>query len=151
MLAAMKDIIQAPTDTAQVAGVGRLDLVVLDCPDPIALAGFYSRVLGWVLESDSDDSWATIRPPGDARRSSTGMAFQRAPDFTAPTWPDNAVPQQSHLDIDVTDLDEAEQAILASGATKTGLPDPHSDDGKGDTFRVYLDPVGHPFCLCRGS
>ena len=26
----------------------------------------------------------------------------------------------------------------------------HADGGieDGDTFRVYLDPAGHPFCLC---
>ncbi|WP_051147191.1 VOC family protein [Glaciibacter superstes] len=139
------------TVAAPPVGIGRLDLVVLDCPDPLALAGFYAQVLGWARESDSNDSWATIRPPGDARRTSTGMAFQGAADFVAPTWPDNSVPQQSHLDIDVADLDEAEYAILAAGATKTGLPEPESEEGKRDSFRVYLDPVGHPFCLCRSS
>jgi predicted enzyme related to lactoylglutathione lyase len=130
-------------------GVGRLDLVVLDCPEPMALADFYATILGWALEADSDDSWATIRPSGDDRRRTTGMAFQRAPDFTPPTWPDNTVPQQSHLDIDVPGLDEAEAAVLVAGATKTGLPRPDTPEGQRDTFRVYLDPVGHPFCLCR--
>lgn len=77
------------------------------------------------------------------------MAFQRAPDFIPPTWPDNTVPQQSHLDIDVPVLDTAETAVLAAGATKTGLPRPDTPDGLRDSFRVYLDPVGHPFCLCR--
>jgi hypothetical protein len=130
-------------------GVGRLDLVVLDCPQPMALAGFYASILGWVLEGDSDDSSATIRPPGDGRRRSTGMAFQRAPDFIPPTWPDNTVPQQSHLDIDVPVLDPAEAAVVAAGATKAGLPLPSTPEGERDSFRVYLDPVGHPFCLCR--
>jgi hypothetical protein len=30
--------------------------------------------------------------------------------------------------------------VLSLGATK-------ADFQPGDTFRVYLDPVGHPFCL----
>ncbi|MEH1016548.1 VOC family protein [Micromonospora sp. CPCC 206060] len=33
----------------------------------------------------------------------------------------------------------AEQRVLALGARR--LP------GAGDDFRVYADPVGHPFCL----
>jgi predicted enzyme related to lactoylglutathione lyase len=114
-------------------GVGRLDLVVLDCPDPMALARFYAGILGWALEDDSDDSWATIRPDARGRR------------------PDNTIPQQSHLDIDVPDLDPAEAAVLSAGATRTGLPSPETPDGQRDSFRVYLDPVGHPFCLCRES
>jgi hypothetical protein len=44
-----------------------------------------------------------------------------------------------HLDIKVDDLDEGERQILELGARK--LP------GGGETFRVYADPVGHPFCL----
>jgi hypothetical protein len=31
--------------------------------------------------------------------------------------------------------------VLAAGATKFDVPD-------GDHYRVYADPVGHPFCLC---
>jgi hypothetical protein len=50
------------------------------------------------------------------------------------------VPQQLHLDFLVSDLDEGERHVLEQGATK------HSFQ-PGDTFRVYLDPVGHPFCL----
>jgi hypothetical protein len=51
------------------------------------------------------------------------------------------VPQQFHLDFVVDDLDEAEAAVLELGATK-------ADFQPGKTFRVFLDPVGHPFCFC---
>ena len=44
--------------------------------------------------------------------------------------------------IDVPDLDAAEPAVLALGARK-------HDVQPGETFRVYLDPAGHPFCLVR--
>jgi hypothetical protein len=44
------------------------------------------------------------------------------------------------LDFLVPDLDEGEQHALAAGATK-------HEYQPGTTFRVYLDPVGHPFCL----
>jgi hypothetical protein len=46
-----------------------------------------------------------------------------------------------HLDLVVADLDEGEAAVLARGATLAEVqPD--------TTFRVFLDPAGHPFCLC---
>lgn len=46
-----------------------------------------------------------------------------------------------HLDIDVADVDAAERAVLALGATRL------SDAGG---WRVYADPAGHPFCLVGG-
>jgi hypothetical protein len=48
-----------------------------------------------------------------------------------------------HIDVEVDDLDTAEAAVLELGATKHG----HQT---GTTFRVFLDPAGHPFCLCQG-
>ncbi|MHB1171794.1 MAG: VOC family protein [Lacisediminihabitans sp.] len=132
-------------ETRQAVGVARLDLVVLDCPDPARLAAFYARILGWAVV-DSDESWVAVRDTSTSTTTRTGLAFQRADDFVPPTWPLNDVPQQSHLDLDVADLDAAESLVLAAGATSTGLP----DDGTSG-FRVYLDPAGHPFCLCQGS
>jgi hypothetical protein len=44
-----------------------------------------------------------------------------------------------HVDVRVDGLDEAESKVLALGATRL--------DGGGKQFRVYADPVGHPFCL----
>ena len=37
-----------------------LDLIILDCPDALALAQFYGTVLGWPLEDGSDRDWATL-------------------------------------------------------------------------------------------
>ena len=118
--------------------IASLHNTVLDCPDPRALAAFYSAVLGWPV-TDEDDDWVTIAPaPG-----SPGVAFQLAPDLIAPDWPDPARPQQFHLDLTVADVDTAEAEVLALGARR--LP----SDGPG-SFRVYADPAGHPFCLCWG-
>ena len=55
-------------------------------------------------------------------------------------WPSAERPQQLHLDFDVPDLDVGEAAVVALGAVKHEFQ-------PGETFRVYLDPVGHPFCL----
>ncbi len=127
----------------------RLDLVILDCPDPLALAEFYGTILGWPLEDSSDERWATLVPPGgcvspDNPDGRTTLAFQRIDDFLAPTWPGGTHPQQFHLDFAAGDIAAAEPAVLAAGATVH--PHQPSDDG---TFKVYLDPVGHPFCLIQ--
>ena len=58
-----------------------------------------------------------------------------------PTWPDGDRPKQMHLDVTVSDLDEAEARAVGLGATTpTKQPQP-------DRWRVLLDPAGHPFCL----
>jgi catechol 2,3-dioxygenase-like lactoylglutathione lyase family enzyme len=118
------------------AVIGRLEKTVLDCPDPRALAAFYGEILGMRVNEDTDGDWVVIgREPGLLE-----VAFQRADPYLPPRWPDPQHPQQEHLDIRVTDVDAAERAVLALGATR--LP---SDDANG--FRVFVDPAGHPFCL----
>ncbi len=116
--------------------MGKLSVIVIDCPDPKGLAEFYSQVLGKPITGVEDD-WVDLA--GD---ETPHLAFQLAPDHVPPQWPDPKRPQQFHLDIDIerADLPAAEAKVLALGATK--LP------GGGDTFTVYADPAGHPFCFC---
>jgi catechol-2,3-dioxygenase len=114
--------------------IGRWHGLVIDCPDPRGLAGFYQELLGMQRLQD-DERWVVI---GDAP-DRPGLAFQLAPDLREPRWPDPDRPQQMHLDIAVSDIDQAEEAALALGARR--LP------GEGGNFRVYADPAGHPFCL----
>jgi hypothetical protein len=110
---------------------------VLDCPDPGALATFYAGLLGWSVEVDDDGGWADIRP---ADRSSC-ISFQKVDDYRAPEWPGQEHPQQMHLDVIVDDLDVGGSAAVEIGATL-------HDTQPGTSFRVFLDPAGHPFCLC---
>jgi predicted enzyme related to lactoylglutathione lyase len=110
--------------------------VVLDTDDPPRLAEFYTALLGWQVEETEDD-WITIGGDSGAR-----MAFQLALNHKPPTWPDNSVPQQSHLDLDVDDLDQAASYAESIGARRAVSGD-HAPD-----FIVFLDPSGHPFCLC---
>jgi catechol 2,3-dioxygenase-like lactoylglutathione lyase family enzyme len=123
--------------------VGRFDTVVLDCPDPHVLAEFYAGLLGQEIADDGDDSWQSLRGDG----SGVSLAFQRATNYSAPKWPDGP-PQQLHLDLTVDDFVTAHVRALALGATAldpTSPPEPDKTSG----FRVYADPAGHPFCLCR--
>jgi predicted enzyme related to lactoylglutathione lyase len=127
----------------------KLDLIILDCPDALQLARFYSELLDWKLEDGSDRDWATLVPPGggispDNPDGRASLAFQRIDDWVEPTWPGGAHPQQLHLDFSVGDIDAAEPAVLALGA-RVHDHQPSKDGG----FRVYLDPAGHPFCLIR--
>ena len=72
-------------------------MTVLDTADPRALAEFYCALLGWGLTDVADD-WVTIRPAGGTD-GGPALSFQLAPDHVAPTWPDNTIPQQFHLDL----------------------------------------------------
>jgi catechol 2,3-dioxygenase-like lactoylglutathione lyase family enzyme len=118
--------------------IGELRSVVIDCPDPRALAAFYGKVLGATVAHDSDD-WVTLAGgPGQPR-----LAFQLASDLREPRWPDPERPQQFHLDVTVEQIEVAEPEVLALGATR--LP------GSGENWRVYADPAGHPFCLVWDS
>ena len=118
------------------AGIARFSLVALDCRDPRHLAEFYAALTGWeVRPPGPDDDWIELRSAGDAT-----IAFQEVADHEPPVWPGSEHPQQLHLDFDVDDLDVGESDVLAIGARK-------ADFQPGTTFRVFLDPAGHPFCL----
>ena len=112
----------------------RVHGIVIDCPDPDALASFYERFLGMVRVND-EDGWVVIGDSPDR----PGLAFQKIEDFRPPTWPGAAVPQQLHLDIKVDDIEAAEEHALELGASRLA--------GGGAKFHVFADPVGHPFCL----
>jgi catechol 2,3-dioxygenase-like lactoylglutathione lyase family enzyme len=125
-----------PTSAAEERPRISVDYVVLDTDDPPRLAEFYTALLGWQVEETEDD-WITI---GGA--SGTKIAFQLALNHKPPTWPDNAIPQQYHLDLQVDDLDTAVAYAESIGARRAASGD-HSPN-----FIVFLDPSGHPFCLC---
>ena len=59
----------------------------------------------------------------------------------APDWPSDSVPKQIHVEIAVRDLEVAEADALALGATKA------SHQPSPDSWRVLIDPAGHPFCI----
>ncbi len=111
--------------------------VVLDAPDARELARFYVKLLGWSPRYEEPD-WVVLSAP----RGVPTLAFQSEPDYVPPTWPPCPGAQQTmfHLDIEVDDLAMAGAHAVAAGATIAGHQ-PQPD------VRVYLDPVGHPFCL----
>ncbi|GAA4936779.1 VOC family protein [Streptomonospora halophila] len=122
------------TDTTS-APVFRYAAVTFDCPDPAALARFYSGLLG-LPAVFSSDHFVLLGREGEA-----GLGFNRLTDYRPPTWPDPDQEKQAHIELGVDDLDAAQAHVLARGASApASQPDP-------DRWRVLLDPAGHPFCI----
>jgi len=115
----------------------RIGNLVIECPDPGALAGFYSELLDLQTLRRPPD-WMVIGREGMALR----LAFDSVGDnWQPPRWPDPAYPQQLHLDIAVPDRAAIEAQLPARGATRPTHQDPH----------IWIDPAGHPFCLNEQS
>jgi catechol 2,3-dioxygenase-like lactoylglutathione lyase family enzyme len=114
--------------------------VVLDSPDPKALARFYSELLGRPLwkPDQMDPGEAAL----DLEEGVAGLTFHLKEDFVRPVWPNTPGEQQMmmHLDFQVSELAEATAHAVELGAELAAYQ-PQED------VRVLYDPDGHPFCL----
>jgi catechol 2,3-dioxygenase-like lactoylglutathione lyase family enzyme len=117
---------------------------VLGSPDPLALAEFYSELLGWPItdretgSGEAEHGWAMIRSPARELK----LEFQYEPYFAPPVWPPVEGEQQLliHLDVGVPDLEAGVAWAVQAGAT-VAEHQPQQD------VRVMRDPSGHIFCL----
>ena len=112
-------------------------VVVFDAAELAPESAFWAGVLGGSV--DAEDDWHMVLVDGKPR-----VGVQLSPDHVRPDWP-NGAPQQIHLDLWVEDHEEAHALVTSLGASV--LQEAHDDDAP-DTFQVYADPAGHPFCLC---
>ena len=114
--------------------------IVLDCPDPGALAEVYHRLLLWP-KTHAGGGWAGLTAP-----DGTVLAFQQVEHYAPPVWPwaEGRPGQMVHLDFLVRDLDRAVAHALDCGAVLA--PEQYFQ-----TSRTLLDPAGHPFCLDTGG
>lgn len=120
----------------------------IDAADPLRLARFYERLLGWpIVEQEGaetgvpdEPAWAKLRSPDGGWK----IEIQHEPHHLRPEWP--PVPgsgnqqMMMHLDIGVSDLDAGIAWAEQCGARQADHQ-PQAD------VRVMLDPEGHPFCL----
>ena len=114
--------------------ISKLGAVSLNCPDPHELALFYSKLLEKEISFESEDFSAI-------QLDNLWLSMQRVEDFKPSSWPTSETPNHVHLDFAVADLDAGEAQALSAGATlATEQPD-------RDRWRVFLDPVGNPFCV----
>ena len=115
----------------------RVERVVFDCFSPRALAAFYRELMG--MEAVVEDSPERV-VIGRGDGSTPMLAFQDAPNYIPPRWPDPRYPQQIHLDLFVEDSEAASALAERLGAIR--LPE------MGGSCPVFADPAAHPFCLC---
>ncbi|MFC7487153.1 VOC family protein [Knoellia sp. CPCC 206453] len=117
--------------------IATLKMLSLDSSDASRDAKFWSAVLGWDVSAEGE-GYAMLTGPDHA------LGFGTLPDHEEPGWPNEHGTKQFHLDLAVDDLDAAAAQCVELGAT---LP----DEQPGETWRVLLDPSGHPFCLTKAE
>jgi hypothetical protein len=111
--------------------------VTLDCEAPQPVAEFWAGMLA------GEVVFATAHAVG-VRAAQLWLTAMRVDGYRPPTWPDDAVPKQIHLDLDVDDLGAAVAEAERLGAVPAAFqPAP-------EARRIMLDPAGHPFCLTTG-
>lgn len=116
--------------------------LAIDCADPVALARFWCAVLGYEVR-DERDGFVTIGSPAlPEGRERPGTV---PPELTfAPVPEGKTVKNRLHIDVNPTDLDQAEEVarLLELGAR-------HADVGQGeaDSWVVLTDPQGNEFCV----
>jgi catechol 2,3-dioxygenase-like lactoylglutathione lyase family enzyme len=113
----------------------RITEIVIDCPDPDQLVGFWSAALGYVEDGrdDEDGEWIALKGP---EGSGPVVLLVRVPDA-------KAAKNRLHLDLSPTDRDMAEEVerLIGLGAR-------HVDIGQGQTrWTVLADPAGNEFCV----
>jgi predicted enzyme related to lactoylglutathione lyase len=109
-----------------------LDEVVVDCENPVTLAGFWAEVFG-VTATIHAQRWAYIDVPGG-----TTVAFQKVPEV-------KTVKNRLHLDVEVDEIRPEADRLVALGATRSGAV---RADPLG-RFQVMTDPEGNEFCLVQ--
>ena len=112
----------------------RLGAISLDCADPGQLSTFWAELLGGEIAATSEDV-AVVK------LDHLLLTAMRVDDYLSPTWPSGPVPKQTHIDLDVDDLAEAEKRAVSLGAVRA------ESQQAPDRFLVLFDPAGHPFCL----
>ncbi|MBF4997009.1 VOC family protein [Nocardia sp. BSTN01] len=113
--------------------VATLKMLTLDSADARRDAEFWAAALGWKI-THAQDEYAMLTGPDHA------LGFGTIPDYQAPTWPNENGSKQFHLDLAVDDLEIASKQLVELGATVPEFQ-------PGESWRVLLDPSGHPFCL----
>lgn len=114
----------------------RLVSVVLDSSDPVALATWWARALGWTVVHQSADEVDVA--PADAAPGQLELVFVPVPD-------NKTVPNQVHLDLASTSTGDQQRTVdtlVAAGAMRIDVG--QSADA---LFTVLADPEGNEFCV----
>jgi hypothetical protein len=114
----------------------RIQSVVIDAHDPVALARFWSQALGWrITEEDAHES--VLEPPegSPANDVAPDLLFGRVPET-------KSIKNRLHLDLRPDDQQAHVERLLELGATRTDV----GQDGS-ESWVVLADPEGNEFCV----
>ena len=110
-------------------------MVTLDCAEVTPVADFWKAALGYEQVAGDGDNYAML-----AGGAGPALGFGKVEGHEPPGWPNERGSKQFHLDLAAEDVEAETERLLGLGAT---LADPQP----GETWRVLLDPAGHPFCV----
>jgi Glyoxalase-like domain len=126
-------------DVAEPLGI-RIQSVVIDAHDPIALVRFWSAALGWrITQEDPEES--VLEPPEDspAHDVSPDLTFGRVPEA-------KTIKNRLHLDLRPDDRDAHVRRLLDLGATRADV-----GQNGSESWVVLADPEGNEFCVLAPS
>jgi predicted enzyme related to lactoylglutathione lyase len=115
--------------------IGPVAAVVMDSPDPAALAGFWELAAGWVRRPSEDDALVAFRSP-----QVVGPYFEllRVPEA-------KTVKNRVHIDL-APDKGE-DQAAAARQLQEAGAVPADVGQGADVSWVVLADPDGNEFCV----
>jgi predicted enzyme related to lactoylglutathione lyase len=119
------------TDTPPTIGL------VLDCADPVALAGFWATALHYAVVGEAGNYVALV-PDG---RPGPKLLLQRVDEA-------KRVKNRMHIDIESPDIRSEAARLEAHGATRV---QPDARNEHGTTWILMADPEGNEFCVCDGG
>jgi predicted enzyme related to lactoylglutathione lyase len=122
------------TESGQDKPVGALYAIVMDVNDLKACGKFWSRVLGTEILYQ-DEGYLRLGRRGERPT----LLLQRVPER-------HKEKNRVHIDLDVTDLDEAVNRVLGLGGRKLRPVAEY-----GIEWVVMADPDGNEFCLIKHS
>jgi predicted enzyme related to lactoylglutathione lyase len=124
-----------PESAGPVAVHPRVIEIVVDCRDPKSLATFWSELLTIDIKGEIREGhlWFVALLPICSGGPIIG--FQQVPEG-------KVVKNRMHLDMRVTELDEAARRAIDLGGRQLA-----AHDERGRQWRVMADPEGNEFCL----
>ena len=115
----------------------RIDTLGFDADDSVALARFWSELLGWAMDEPDEEGEVVVSPPAGSPPGTLPLLFLPVPEG-------KVAKNRLHLDLRPDDQEAEVARAEALGARRI-------DIGQGDdvTWVVLADPEGNEFCILR--
>ena len=114
-------------------------MLTLDCAEVTPVADFWKAALGYEQLAGDGENYAMLKG-----ETGPALGLGKVDDYQAPRWPNEQGSKQFHLDLAAEDIDAEAERLVGLGATM-------ADPQPGETWRVLLDPAGHPFCVTNAA